>query len=378
MPHILHVIPNLDSGGAETALTNLVRFASPGMHHTVVSLSNRTGLRGIELRRLMKEVISPEITKHTPVIAGVDRIKSIVRAAKPDVISSWMYHANVLCALAEPLCRPAKLVWNIRASDLNFHTTHKRLWPVALVQSLLSIVPTSIIANSHAGVRFHKAIGHHPKRWQVIPNGFDTDRFRPNPEARTSLLTELGLPPSSRLIGLIARLNPMKDHSSFLLAAQGLASERPDVHFVLAGRMVSLKEPQFRALVPSGLEGRVHALGERADTERIMAALDLLTLCSLSGEGFPNVVGEAMACGVRCVVTDVGDAADIVGDTGSIVPMRDPAALTAAWGKMLELPATELQSLKFAARERIENLYSLPSVVSQFETAFRELAPCAA
>jgi glycosyltransferase involved in cell wall biosynthesis len=175
------------------------------------------------------------------------------------------------------------------------------------------------------------------------------------------------LPDDALLIGLVARFNPVKGHQTFLQAAGLLARQIPAPHFVLIGPDVTDCNELLRGWVQeSGIAEQVHLLGERPDIPRVTAALDIAT-CASYGESFPIVVGEAMACGVPCVVTDVGDAASMVADTGHVVPPRDARALATAWRELLELGAAERQALGARARVRIEENYSLHSTVRQYE-----------
>jgi glycosyltransferase involved in cell wall biosynthesis len=186
---------------------------------------------------------------------------------------------------------------------------------------------------------------------------------------------ELGLPPDAPLIAMVARFDPVKDHPTFLEAAARLHARRPDVRFLLCGRDVTWENRGLAAAVErAGARGFVHLLGQREDVARVTAALDLSTLSSSCGEGFSNVVGEAMACGVPCVVTDVGDSGAIVADTGLVVPPRDPEALAAAWAQLLARPAEERAAIGRAARRRIEDNYSLDVIVRRYQDLYEELA----
>ncbi|MFN8536645.1 MAG: glycosyltransferase [Thermomicrobiales bacterium] len=184
---------------------------------------------------------------------------------------------------------------------------------------------TRVIVNSETGRRYHQQLGYHPREWAFIPNGINLDEFSPNPAHRAAVRAELGLAPDTPLIGLIARRDPMKDHATFFQAAALLSRDHPDAHFLLAGRGITPSDPTLaRLLAATGLTGRARLLGERRDIPRLTAALDLATSSSAYGEGFPNVIGEAMACAVPCAATAVGDSAQLIGDTGPIVPRATP------------------------------------------------------
>jgi glycosyltransferase involved in cell wall biosynthesis len=216
-------------------------------------------------------------------------------------------------------------------------------------------------------------IGYSRQRTVVIPNGFDCDLFRPDPTARVAVRRELGVPDAAPLIGFVARYHPVKDHGNFIAAAARLATISPDTRFLLVGNRLSSGNKELMAEISAaGVAGRVHCLGERADTNRLNAAMDVATCCSLA-ESFPNVVGEAMACGIPCVVTDVGDCARIVGNSGLVVPPGDAEALCGAWASLLSAGAQTRRSLGDTARQRVVDLYSLGSTVAAYEELYGRL-----
>jgi len=245
-------------------------------------------------------------------------------------------------------------------------------WTVRLC-ALLSGWPQAVIVNSVAGSAFHAQYGYRPRQWALIPNGIDTQHFHPDASARQEVRRELGLAPEALLIGLIARFDPMKDHATFLRAAGHLACVEARAQFVLVGEHVTVDNPELSALIAqSQLSGRVHLLGPRSDMPRLTAALDIASSSSIS-EGFPNVIGEAMACGVPCVVTDVGDSARIVEETGIVVPPRNPLALMEGWQKLIGLGKAGRQQMGWMARERIQQYYSLERIVQRYENFYMSL-----
>jgi glycosyltransferase involved in cell wall biosynthesis len=208
----------------------------------------------------------------------------------------------------------------------------------------------------------------------LIPNGFDPVAFRPDPDARTALRAELRLSTDAPLIGVVARYDRQKDHQTFVAAAARLHARLPNVHFVLCGNGVDQANVELMGWInAAGLSHVCHLLGERNDVARVTAALDLATLSSAYGEGFPNVLGEAMACEVPCVATDVGDSAHVVGDAGRIVPAGDADALARAWGDLLTAGKDELKTLGQRARRRILENFSISRVTHSYEAAYRSV-----
>ncbi|NEP28701.1 glycosyltransferase, partial [Moorena sp. SIO3I6] len=214
-------------------------------------------------------------------------------------------------------------------------------------------------------------LGYSSQNSCVIPNGFDTSLFKPSLEARAAFRSELGLSEQSILIGLIGRYHPMKDHPNFIRAASLLVKEFPDVHFIMVGTEVDQDNNFLSSLIQDlGLSNHIHLLGERSDIPRLTAALDINTLASAYGEAFPLVIGEAMSSGVPCVVTDVGDSAWIVGNTGRVVPPRNSEALARAWKELILMGNEGRKVLGKAARSRIIDSFSINSVVAQYESLY--------
>jgi glycosyltransferase involved in cell wall biosynthesis len=210
----------------------------------------------------------------------------------------------------------------------------------------------------------------------MIPNGFDCERFQPQPGAHAWLCHELGLPPESVLVGLIGRYHDMKDHHNLVQAAGQLAPQTSDVHFVLAGRDVTPNNKVLRQQIAEAqVSSRFHVLGERADIPRLMAGLDVLVSSSWT-EGFSNVIGEAMACGAPCVVTDVGESAAIVGEAGLVVPPRDPKGLASALSALIAAGPEYRHMLGQKARRRVLDVYSMPQITRQYDSLYLELVAC--
>jgi glycosyltransferase involved in cell wall biosynthesis len=238
----------------------------------------------------------------------------------------------------------------------------------------LSARASAIVYNSHTSARQHEAFGFDASRAQIIPNGFDTQLFCPDVTARASVRREFGVGEDVVLIGLIARYHPMKDHQLFLRAAALLVQVCPGVRFLLAGLGMDAANPVLRSMIAeSGVADRMCLLGERIDTPRLNAALDIACSASAWGEGFANAVGEAMSCGVPCVVTDVGDSMRIVDDTGIAVPARDAEALAGALKRLVSLGREGRLALGARARQRVIDEFSLGAVVRQYENLYEHV-----
>jgi glycosyltransferase involved in cell wall biosynthesis len=354
----------------------------------LVSNLDRTQFRPIvvalgERKSLAEQLENSGVTVHClgianagSAISGMARLARLFREYRPAIIQGWMYHGNVAAQIGKYLANiSAPISLGVRQS-LDSLSREKRLTRAVIrADARLSRRAANIVYVSRVARTQHEAIGYWPDGGCVIPNGFELDRFVPSTQARDEIRRELRLPNSTILIGMIARYHPMKDHEGFLRAASMVLQRRPDVHFVVVG---SGTEPTNQELVARaaelGLGHHVHFLGERADMPRIAAALDILGMSSAWGEGFPNVIGEAMSCAVPCVVTDVGDARWIVSDTGKVVPPKDCCRLAAALVDLIALDHVERRKLGARARARIRQFFSLEGAVMQYQNLYQSLS----
>jgi glycosyltransferase involved in cell wall biosynthesis len=374
---VAHVITGLGRGGAETMLLKLLQ-QTDRTHFSVrvFSLMAPPGPVAARIEALGISVEALGISRRVPSPSRLWRLAALLRDARPDIIQTWMYHADLLGGLAAKLGSiRVPVLWNIRQSNFDVLQSRRRTMRIARLCAALSTrLPHRIVCCSDVARRVHVAIGYDDAKFQVIPNGFDLVEFRPDPSARVTVRNELGLPSDATLIGMVARFDPQKDHSTFVTAAARLHAQLPNVHFVLCGAGADTANPELAAWLERAGVGRVcHLLGEREDVARITAALDLATLSSAFGEGFPNVLGEAMACEVPCVATDVGDSAHVVGDTGRIVRPRDPAALADAWADMLTAGSGALHALGRRARHRVVDNFSIARVARMYEATYESV-----
>jgi glycosyltransferase involved in cell wall biosynthesis len=341
--------------------------------HRVVELGH-TGPIGDALRADGVPLATIGIGFSIPTPFALARLLRVVGLAKPNLIQGWLYHGNLAAQVARASAGPrTPICWNIRQSITDIRREKPTTRAVIRLCATLSGRPGRIIYNSLKAARQHEAIGYCSSHTSIIPNGFDLCRFKPSDDARERIRKELGVDAGTLLVGMIARHHPIKAHAHFLEAAAALRrSDRP-IAFVLAGRDVDDSNvPLGRQVRALGLEARVRLLGERADVEDLLAALDLVALPSLD-EGFPNILAEAMAAGVPCVATDVGEAAHIIGQTGQVVPPGRPHALAVALGRLIDMDDGHRRQLGLRARERIGAAFALPAIVAQYETLYRSV-----
>jgi glycosyltransferase involved in cell wall biosynthesis len=368
---IVHVITGLPVGGSQMMLSKLLSAMDrQSWEPEVISLRD-VGEMGERIRSMGIVVRALEMRESLGDAAALPKLIGWLRDRPPHLVQTWLYHADLIGGLAAWWTR-VPVIWGIRQSDLAPRDTKRStLWIARTCARLSHRIPRRIVCCSEAARRFHTAMGYASEKMVVIPNGFDLRSFHPDPEARESVRRELGLPATAPLIGLVARFDTEKDHRTFVQAAARLHALKPEVHFLLCGQDVDSSNPQLGAWLASDeIRSRCHLLGPRDDIPRLTAALDIATSSSY-GEGFPNVVGEAMACGVPCVVTDVGESAAIVGDTGLVVPPKDPAALADGWRALLEAPATR-ERLGSAARWRVANEFDITRIANRYSTVYDE------
>lgn len=372
---VFHIITGLNTGGAERMLTRLVGTPSgDGIKHCVVSLMDE-GEFGDEIKAKGVPLFTLGMMPRVPSPFALLHLIHILNREKPDVVMSWLYHADLMAFIAGTASGIKRKYWNLRCSDMTpvnrSISSRSMMWVLAK----LSPYTDGVVVNSEAGKLHHESLGYRPKKWHVISNGVNLDQFRVNPASGEAVRAELGIPNDAILIGHVARFHPMKDHATLLEAAAKVIQTIPRVHFVLMGKDVSPNTPFFAEhLERGGTKGRVHLLGGQRDIPEMLSGFDLFVLSSSYGEGAPNVVIEAMASSLSCVVTDVGDAALIVSDTGRVVPTKDPAALSTAIMEQLALSDAERKTLGQRARLRVEEHYAIEAVIDRYQALIIEQA----
>jgi len=372
---VAFVLTALGVGGAEMMLWKLLsRMDRERFTPLVVALS-------AEVDSMLERFVSLNVdcrllgmSSLLNAAGGLVQLKTALRQFQPDIVQGWLYHGNIAATLATlDTRRRTPVLWSIRGAPAwdRSDPWHKRLTMWA--GKKLSNLPQRIIHNSMVGAVAHEQLGYAARNRVVLPNGFDTDLFQPSAEARRALRDELRVVDETVLVGLIGRFDPMKDHANFLRSAALLKDKHPRVEYVLVGGGTDATNKRLSSLISEfDLHDRVHLLGFRNDMTKIAAALDLSVLSS-TVEGFPNVVGEAMSCGVPCVVTDVGDCAWIVGDTGRTVPARDSHSLANAMSELIDLGGDGRTLLGKRARQRIVKDFALDAVVRQYQDVYEQV-----
>lgn len=369
---IVHVIAGLGDGGAEGVLTRLCLNSSKAAH-VVISLTDE-GKYGPVLRENGVTVYSLGMNPGMPRLGRFFRLMRHIRSEKPDVVQTWMYHADLLGGLAARLAGVPNIFWGIRQSTLEKGRSKRLTAMIARLCAVLSyIVPEKIICCANKVKEVHGELGYCKSKLTVIPNGYDLSKFKPSEDARNWVREQLGVSRGEILLGMVGRYHPQKNHRNLLEALSLLIEWGHSFRCVLVGTDMSTdNHPLLEEIIKLGLAESILLAGPRTDIPELMNALDVHVLSS-STEGFPNVVAESMACGTPCVSTDVGAAAEIIADTGTVCLPESPEALAQSILILLDeqIERPELWSnRKRRARERIAGLYSLERTIGMFESAW--------
>ena len=368
---IVHLITGLGVGGAERMLQKLLRGSDrEKFEPTVVTLMSAGELKD-GFRDMGVPVHEVGMPRGAVTPQGILKLRSLAREIVPGIIQGWMYHGNLAATLMARFSPgDPELLWNIRHSIHDLRMEKPMTRAVIRFGARLASRPRRIIYNSSTSAAQHAELGYPRNKSVVIPNGFDLDEFRPDPLAGARLRGELGLEPETLLVGMVGRMHPHKGPFDFLEAALRVHAVSPKTRFVMVGSGMTGMDPGLKRWVEVNKFGhRVHLLGPRSDIPGLLAGLDVLCLSSVT-EAFPNVLGEALACGIPCVATDVGDAARIIGGAGKITPPSNPTALADGLVEMLKLPADARRSLGLAGRERIQKHFSLPAIVTAYQDLY--------
>jgi glycosyltransferase involved in cell wall biosynthesis len=370
---ITHVIAGLETGGAEMMLLKLITETHDRMAHHVVSLTGM-GTLGARIETAGAQVTAMNLRGPLQSLTALPCLARILKQSNPSVVQGWMYHGNIAASLAALLAGARwPVAWAIRCT---IETFEERLLTRLLVHAgaLLSRQPRVILYNSSPALAQHEAIGY-ARRGTILGNGFEMEKFTPDPEARAALRASIGVAPDQPLAGYVGRLAPIKDLPTFFAAMAQAATARPDLAVVAIGRDL----PRAIEALPQSrddlakLEGRLTLLPEQADVRGWYQAFDI-SLLSSSAEGFPNVIGEAMASGTPCVSTDVGGCAEIIADTGYVVPVRAHSAMAQAVLEIAAMTPQDRAALGARARARIAKHYSIGSIARAHEAEWSRLA----
>jgi glycosyltransferase involved in cell wall biosynthesis len=355
---LLRVLTNLDKQKFESCVINLRG------HSVLVDDFQENGI----------SVYSIDLEASFNILSKLTLLVKIARDFKPDIIQGWLYHGNLIALLLKLVVSPKpKLFWNIRRSVYARSEDKLSTRLIISLNGLFSRFPETIIYCANEVMQQYAKIKFYMGNSKLIPNGFDTKRFAPERDAQNILRTLIGIPQDSLIVGSVGRFHPQKDYDSFLKAAEITHKTFPATHFVLIGRELDNNNTHLKKIIETyGLKDVFHMLGQREDVPSLVPGFDIF--CSSSSmEGFANVVGEAMACAVPCVVTDTGASRELVEGLGRVVVRKNPEELAKALCEMLTLTRKERTELGKRCRERIIKGYSLDLILREYHNVYAGL-----
>lgn len=370
---ILHIITGLHTGGAERMLEKLIYVDQESVQHVVISLRDK-GTIGDAIEKSGAKVYEIGLTGSIPIWKAIKSIKKHIVNEKPDIIQAWMYHGNVAASLCKFIYRmKIPVVHNIRHSIHYIKHEKKTTQFVIKINAWFSKRAAAVIYNSNISRNQHENLGYQNGRSVTIANGFDVSRFVSNFDHRKSIRDELGIPQDAFVFLQLGRNHPMKGHHVFLKSAGEVILNNPNVYGVIVGRGVDTDENLNQYISQNKLKDRVVLIGERRDIEKLWNAADIAVLSSLWGEGFPNVIGEAMACEKPAIVTDVGDSAYVVGDIGIVIPNDSIEHLTKAMNFLLSKSKDELKVLGEKSRERVVQNFEIEKIHREYINLYQDI-----
>lgn len=366
---ILHIITGLNDGGAESVLSRLC-LNTARVKNIVISLVD-LGKYGPILQAEGIKVYALGMSKNPLSLFKCFKLIHLIKSEQPDVVQTWMYHADLLGGVAARLAGVQQIFWGVRHSVLEKGKSKRSTIAIAHLCAWLSKwIPTCIICCANKALEVHADIGYQKSKMLVIPNGYDLAQFNQNEFDRTMVRAHFEQTEDRFFIGLVGRYHPFKDHKNLLYALALVCKTIPSIRCLLVGKGLSNENIELMEMINGlGLQSNVVLAGQRSDISAIMNALDLHVLSS-SSEAFPNVLAEAMACGTPCVTTNVGDALDIIGDATVCCPSCDSQALANIILKMhdewLHFPEA-WKMRKIVCVQRIEERFSIQSMVKNYE-----------
>lgn len=368
---VLHIITGLGDGGAEGVLARLC-ITSKQVQHVVISLTDK-GEYGDIIAGAGIPVYSLGMKSSRPSLLKFFKLIQLIKKESPDIVQTWMYHADLLGGLAARLAGVKRVFWGVRHTTLEQgESTRSTIFVARMCAILSKWIPEKIICCAYKALEVHESIGYISSKFVVIPNGYDLSRFKPDAQKSKKIRNEFNISSADFLIGKVGRYDPQKDHLNLLKALSIALKNGVTFRCFLVGKHLTTDNQDLVDQIEQfGLSDNIFLAGQRNDIESIMNALDLHVLSSSFGEAFPNVVAEAMACGTPCVATNVGDALNILGNPNSCCPVRDPQELANLILNMhkewIDYPDL-WQARKAFGVNRIQANFSIQGMVDSFES----------
>jgi glycosyltransferase involved in cell wall biosynthesis len=372
---ILHVIICLNVGGAEMMLRRLINSYSgeTNYEHIVVSLTD-VGVIGQQLKRDGIHVEGLGMRSLFDIVSVLLRLIQIIRRLAPDVVQTWMYHADLLGGLAARLAGHNNVIWGVHSTDVRAGGSCSTMLVMRACALLSRWVPNTILCVAEVSRQVHVSAGYFAPRTVVIPNGIDISKLISNDSKRMEIRRKFGFKNEHVVIGTLGRFNPAKDYENFVAAAGILAKKYPHVRFMMVGNRLDAENAVLIEWIEkTGFQDRFALLGERSDAPDCLASMDIFCLSSRS-EALPTVVIEAMGMGLPCVATNVGDTAALIEDVGIVVPKENPAALAAGLERVMEMPANYLCAISRKGKERVRENFTIEQARDRIETLYTKIS----
>jgi glycosyltransferase involved in cell wall biosynthesis len=372
-PLVLHVITSLSDGGAQATLFRLITASEDLFEHQVISLTG-DGKYGPLLRSRSIRVICLDMGRPLSGLRSLFRLMRLLRRTNPDVIQTWMYHADLVGGVAGRMAGHKNIFWNIRHGEAERSSLKPITFLVAKLCALTSrSIPRAVIACAQRAKENHLRYGYRPSNFLVIPNGYDEKALCPSEQSRKSFRSAHGIGPETILYGMVARWNSQKDHQTLISSFSAACADYPAMKCLLVGEGCTSDNAELVGLIDRHrMTGRIIPIGPQHDIASVMNGIDFHILSSAYGEAFPNVVAEAMLCGTPCLVTDVGDAAAIVDGNGWVVPPKATEELAAAVRGSAALAGrtAAFADLKIKVRDSVVERFTIPRMVMSYRQAW--------
>ncbi len=371
---IIHIITSLNTGGAEVMLYKVLSNKLNKKFDNYVISMRDMGSFGAKIENLGVKVITLNMQKKWHFITAIFKLISLAIKISPNVIQGWMPHGNVAAFFMHIFARNSLLSFNIRQSlyDISLEKYFTQI--VIKLNKFLSKYADTIIYNSIVAKQQHEEFGFCSNKAIVIANGFDIEKFCFSMDARLKIRVKLNIAKTAIVIGHIARFHPMKDHKNFIQAAKKVLIKNPAIHFIMSGTDVDSNNNFFNDNIGKEIKNNFHLLGNVDNVHNLMSAIDIMVSSSSYGEAFPNILGEAMACSVLCVATNVGDSKYIIDKFGKIVPVKDSTALAIAIIELSSLTTKQKNQLTTGAYNRVKNNFSLSIISNKYINVYENIS----
>ena len=355
----LHIITNLTIGGAETMLLRLIKH-KPDLARstTVISLTDKAEIGRI-LETMGVNVISLEMRNWSSIFKVLFNLKKIIQNEKPDIIHTWMYHANILGGIAAVLAKNKNIIWSIRRSEFSWGESPLTYIIMKLGAMLSKFIPKVVVCVAESGLKNHQKYGYEPDNMIVIPNGFNVDKFKHDQVIRKEIRKELNIYDDEVVIGCVGRFHESKGYEILIASSMEVIKLHKKVRYLLIGRNVDQRNTILMEWINNtGFSDHFLLAGEKHNIADYMRAMDIFCLSSIT-EGFPNVVGEAMASALPCVVTSVGDVQKITGNNALLIQPKNKKLLSKGLCEMLNMDNEKRNRMGLNGRKKIEKEYPI-------------------